>query len=131
MKSLIVEDDFTSRLLLQKLLEPFGECHVAVNGREAVNACKSARDGGAPYTLVCLDIVMPGMNGQEALKTIREQEDAAGVPPGGGAKIIMTTGLQTVGDVAAAYQELCDGYLVKPIDKRKLVGLLKELALVV
>jgi len=38
MKTLIVEDDFTSRFLLQNFLAPYGECHAAVNGREALDA---------------------------------------------------------------------------------------------
>jgi two-component system chemotaxis response regulator CheY len=42
MKTLIVEDDFTSRLLLQEILKPYGPSHVAVNGREAVEAVRLA-----------------------------------------------------------------------------------------
>ena len=38
MRTLIVEDDFTSRLLLQTVLSRYGECHVAINGKEAVEA---------------------------------------------------------------------------------------------
>jgi len=33
MRTLIVEDDYTSRLLLQSLLSRYGECHIAVNGK--------------------------------------------------------------------------------------------------
>lgn len=58
MKSLIVEDDFTSRLLMQKFLAPYGESHVAVNGKEAVAAFKNAISLGEPYHLVCLDIMI-------------------------------------------------------------------------
>jgi two-component system chemotaxis response regulator CheY len=42
MKTLIVEDDFTSRLLLQEILKPYRPSHVAVNGREAVEAVRLA-----------------------------------------------------------------------------------------
>ena len=45
MKTLIVEDDFTSRLLLQASLSAYGECHIAVNGKEAVEAFRTAREG--------------------------------------------------------------------------------------
>jgi len=48
MKSLIVEDDFSSRVLLQELLVPYGECRIAVNGREAVSAYGMALDAGQP-----------------------------------------------------------------------------------
>ena len=127
MKVLIVEDDFSSRLLLQMLLSKYGECHIAVNGAEAVLAFRMALDAGKPYDLICLDIMMPEMDGQTALKEMRAQEEARGIVSTHGAKIIMTTALDNVKNVAAAYQELCDGYLVKPIDKAKLIGLLAEL----
>ena len=130
MKSLIVEDDFTSRLLLQKLLEPYGERHIAVNGKEAVLACRIARESGQPYDLVCLDIVMPEMDGRSALKAIRAEEKASGVLPGAGPKIVMTTALNDMENVKTAYRELCDGYLVKPINKRKLLELINEVNLV-
>jgi two-component system chemotaxis response regulator CheY len=127
MKVLIVEDDFSSRLLLQMLLTKYGECHITVNGREAVLAFRMALDAGRPYDLICLDIMMPEMDGQAALKEVRALEEARGIVSTHGAKIIMTTALGDVKNVSAAYQELCDGYLVKPIDKAKLIGLLAEL----
>ena len=129
MRILIVEDDMTSRLLLRKLLEPFGACDVAVNGKEAVEAFRQAHESGRPFALVCLDIMMPEMDGQAALKAIRAQEEAKALPPSQAAKIIMTTALRDLDNVTNAYRELCDGYLVKPILRDKLVGLLKELDL--
>ena len=76
MKTLIVEDDFTSRLFLQTFLSRYGECHIAVNGREAVEAFRMAADNGSPYDLICMDIMMPEMDGQEAVKQIRALEEA-------------------------------------------------------
>ena len=46
MRTLIVEDDFTSRLLLQSFLSQYGECHIAVNGKEAVEAFRAAQESG-------------------------------------------------------------------------------------
>ncbi len=127
MKVLIVEDDFTSRLLLQKLLAPYGEGHIAVNGREAVSAFRGALESGQPYDLVCLDIMMPEKNGHEALKEMRALEENRAIVSTRGAKIIMTTALGDIKNVTSAYDALCDGYLVKPIDKAKLIALLDEL----
>jgi two-component system chemotaxis response regulator CheY len=127
MKALIVEDDFSSRILLQELLAPYGQCHIAVNGREAVSAYHIALDAGQPYDLVCLDIMMPEMDGHAALKEMRALEELKGIDSTHGAKIIMTTALGDVKNVAAAYKAMCDGYLVKPVDKAKLLGLLDEL----
>ena len=124
---MVVEDDFTSRLLLQRLLTPYGECHIAVNGREAVFAYGVALDAGQPYDLVCLDIMMPEMDGQAALKEIRAMEELRITNSDHGAKIIMISALGDMKSMSAAYQHLCDGYLVKPIVKTELVGLLDKL----
>jgi two-component system chemotaxis response regulator CheY len=63
MRTLIVEDDFTSRLLLQSFLSVYGECHIAVNGREAVAAFRAAQERPQAYDLICMDIMMPEMDG--------------------------------------------------------------------
>jgi two-component system, chemotaxis family, chemotaxis protein CheY len=130
MKTLVVEDDFTSRLLLQELLKGYGEVHVAVNGKEAVATVENALAEGAPYSLICLDIMMPEMDGQQALTEIRKLEEQRGTISTEGMKIIMTTALDNIKSVSAAYEQLCDGYLVKPIDKTKLTAQLRELQLI-
>ena len=129
MKTLIVEDDIFCRLALQKLLGAYGECHVAVNGQEAVTVFQQALKSGQAYTLVCLDILMPEMDGQTALKAIRAAEEALGIYSRRGARIIMTTGLDDVQNIMKAFHGLCDGYLVKPVEKTKLNQLLIQLNL--
>jgi two-component system chemotaxis response regulator CheY len=130
MKTLIVEDDFTSRLLLQASLTPYGECHIAVNGREAVEAFQAARQQGQRYDLICMDIMMPEMDGQEALKQIRKLEDDADILSSDAAKVVMTTALDDIGNVMAAFKGLCDAYLMKPIEKANLLAKLKSLHLI-
>ncbi len=65
MRSLVVDDELISRMLLQKLLAPLGECHIAVNGKEAIEAFLLADETRQPYDLICLDIMMPGIDGQK------------------------------------------------------------------
>ncbi len=130
MKALIAEDDLTSRLLMQALLKVYGRSHVAVNGKEAVDAVQAAFEAKEPYDLICLDIMMPEMNGQEALKEIRALEERRGLDVGQGAKVIMTTGLSDRKNVMAAFEGLCDGYLVKPIERAKLLDYLHLFKLV-
>jgi two-component system chemotaxis response regulator CheY len=130
MRTLIVEDDFTSRLLLQTFLAKYGECHIAVNGREAVNAFRSAREHGQAYDLICMDIMMPEMDGQAAAKTIRAIEEVGGTLSTHGAKIIMTTALDDAKNVFQSFDSLCDAYLFKPIDTGKLLGHIKEFHLI-
>lgn len=131
MKILIVEDDFTSRLLMQKLLTPYGECHLATNGEEAVAAFTNSKiENSPPFDLICLDIMMPGMDGQTALSKIRQIENDLGIEPGKGAKIIMTTALKDKHNVMTAFYDYCDAYMVKPIEKAKLIKHLRDFGLI-
>jgi two-component system chemotaxis response regulator CheY len=130
MRTLVVEDDFLSRMILQKMLQPFGSCDVVVNGKEAIQAFKLAILDNNPYTLICLDIMMPEMDGKEALKLIRQEEQNLGVIPKNEVRIMMVTALDAPKDVIDAYFEGgCTSYLVKPINKIKIMNALKELQL--
>jgi len=130
MKTLIVEDDFTSRLLLQELLKSYGPVHIAVNGNEALDAVQSALEADEPYDLICLDIMMPEMDGQEALRKIRSTEEARGIFSSEGSKIMMTTVMADLKNVSTAYMNLCDAYLTKPICKSELGQELRTLKLI-
>lgn len=130
MKTLIVEDDFTSRLVLQELLKSYGSSHIAVNGKEAVEAVRISLDANEPYDLICLDIMMPEMDGQQALREIRDLEEKRGIFSSDGAKIMMTTALSDMKNVIAAYKSQCDAYLTKPIHKAQLIGELRKLGMI-
>ena len=129
MKTLIVEDDVTSALVLQGLLARYGECHIAVNGLEGVKAVRMALLTAKPYDFICLDIMMPEMDGQTALKEIRNSERELEASGRYRAKIVMTTAVADKGTVLKAIQDHCDGYLVKPIEKVKLLKELHRLGL--
>ncbi len=130
MKTLIVEDDFTSRLLMQELLKKYGPVHIAVNGKEAVQAVRISLAANEPYDLICLDIMMPEMDGQEALRQIRREEEHRDILSENGANILMTTVLDDVKNVMTAYSNLCDGYLPKPIQQKKMFEELRRLGLI-
>ena len=130
MKILIAEDDLISRKLLFKILSPFGECSLSENGKQAVDAFSDALEQGDPFDLVCLDIMMPEMDGQEALKQIRQKEKKMNITRDSESTVIMTTALDTPkDDIEAYYRGGCTSYLVKPINKRKLLDILRELGL--
>jgi two-component system, chemotaxis family, chemotaxis protein CheY len=130
MKTLIVEDDFISRHIIQEILLPFGTCDSAVNGREALEAFVLALDKGTPYDVICLDIMMPEIDGQEALRRIRAIEKDRGILNLEGVKIIMTTALEDFEVIKAAFRDQCEAYLVKPITQQKLLKQLEELKLI-
>lgn len=127
MKSLIVEDEFISRAVLLEFLSPYGPCNVAVNGEEAIAAIERSLETGAPYDLICLDIMMPGCcSGTEVLAAVREREAQAGVMLGDGAKVFMTTALDDSEHVMASFRANCDAYLVKPVKREKLRELVRQ-----
>lgn len=130
MKVLIVEDDFASRVLLQGLLQSLGVCHTAANGKEAVFAFETAVNSGEPYDLICLDIMMPEMDGQLALKELRHIEDKAGILASDGVKVVMMTALDDKDNVMQAFREQCDAYIVKPIQREKVMETLSSLGMI-
>lgn len=130
MKALIVEDDFTSRIVLQGFLSRYGECHTVNDGFQAIEAFNIARSGGLPYELICMDIMMPGMDGTETVRLLRASEESTGVFSGKGAKIIMTTSVTSMRTVINSFSSLCDAYLTKPIDTAMLLGHLQTFELV-
>ena len=130
MKVLIVEDDFVSRKILQKMLGHYGECDIAVNGEEAIQAFSISLEGDSTYDLICMDIMMPGMDGQQALQKIRDMEREKGVAETAWVKVIMTTALDDPRNVVESlYKGGAASYVVKPIDKAKLLEEVKKLGL--
>lgn len=129
MKILIAEDDFTSRMFLRELLKSYGQTHIVDNGKEAVESVRLAVEAGEPYQLVCLDVMMPKMDGQEALREIRLIEDEQVISAQDRVKIIMTTALADKNNVMKASDNQCDYYLIKPYDKTKLLKALVTLNL--
>lgn len=129
MKTLIVEDDAVSASLLKTILSAHSECDVAEDGEKAVALFKRAREG-APYDLVCLDIMLPGKDGQSVLRDIRSIEAESGLPAPDGVKIIMITALGDKDNVMGAFRSQAEAYIVKPIRKGKVIEELRELGLV-
>jgi two-component system chemotaxis response regulator CheY len=128
MKSLVAEDDATSRELLHTFLSRYGECDIAADGKEAVHAVHLAHQNHQNYDLVCMDIRMPKMDGQQAIQEIRRLESAAGITKT--ARIIMTTADSNMDSIASALLGRCNAYMVKPIDIRKLKKELKAFGLI-
>ncbi|MCG6535214.1 MAG: response regulator [Syntrophales bacterium LBB04] len=127
MKILIAEDDFTCRMIMLRLLEPYAKCDVAINGKEAVAAFAVGIVEGKPYDLILLDVMMPEMDGQKVVKEVRRiEEEEWGIIYPKGIKIIMTTFLDDPRTMMKAFKSLCDAYLVKPITEEKLIAAIRE-----
>ena len=130
MKILLAEDDFVTRKYMSNFLSKYGECDVTVDGMEAVDAFMMAMEDGEPYDLVCLDIMMPVMDGYQALVGIRNLEKERGIPADKAVKVIMTTALNEEKNVKMAFELGCTIYSGKPIDQERFDQALRKLGLI-
>ncbi|RXP53646.1 PAS domain S-box protein [Lutibacter sp. HS1-25] len=112
---LIVEDDEISAVFLETILKnDFRKIFFAENGIEAIELCKNIPD----IDLVLMDINMPKMNGYNATKEIRKfNKDIV---------IIAQTAYVMSGDEQKAIEAGCNDYISKPINRKKLINLLKK-----
>lgn len=127
MRILIVEDDLSSRKFLYKFMSDYGDCDITVDGIEGLDAYLMALDEKEPYDLICLDIMMPKIDGVKVLKTIREIEKQRKIEGDKKVKIIMTTALNDVDLVNGSFENGCEVYANKPIDIKKLKNVMEKL----
>lgn len=128
MKFLIVDDNETNASLLLSYLKDSGKCHVANSGEEALTAIQHAMEEGEPYDVICLDIMMPVIDGMETLRTIRELEKSTFNVSGKRSAIIMTSVLDDIKTIMRSFKEMCDGYLTKPIKKQDLLDKIDQVS---
>ena len=127
MRILIVDDEFVSRKKAQKIMSQYGKCDVASNGIEALEAFHLAHNQGGPYDLITMDIIMPDMDGIEALHWIREYEESANTGPGEAAKVLMLTASKAPDSIWSSFQKGCEAYVTKPFNRQALVKQLRRL----
>lgn len=130
MKILLAEDDFVTRKFMVNFLSKYGECDVIVDGMEAVDAFMMALEDEEPYDLVCLDIMMPVMDGYQALVAIRKLEKEKNIAEDKAVKVIMTTALNEERNVKMAFELGCTIYSGKPINQDRFEQALKKLNLI-
>jgi CheY-like chemotaxis protein len=112
---LIVDDDMRNVFALTSLLEDLGiKILVGKNGRDGIDKLNS----GQP-DLILMDIMMPEMNGYEAMEEIRKDIKHRKLP------IIALTAKAMPGDREKCFRAGASDYLTKPIDPEKLISLLR------
>jgi len=128
MKFLVVDDEATCRNMVTTMLSGFAECDEAESGDDATMKFQSSLEIDAPYDLVFLDIVMPGIDGHVTAKAIRSIEKEKGIPAEKRVKIVMLTSLNSPQD---AMESLCNvqsaAYIVKPVSRENLLGTIGRL----
>ena len=115
MHILVVEDNTINQKVICRLLEKEGcDVSLAKNGKEAVELVKKNK-----YDLILMDIQMPVMDGFEATIHIRKAEKRDERIP-----IVAITANAIQGDLERCIEFGMDDYIVKPIDRKKLIKIL-------
>ena len=128
MRFLIVDDDAMSRRVVQLLLRPYGECVCVQNAEEGLVAHQKSLDENSPFSVIYLDMLMPGLGGIGFLEELRSTERArkASEPT----PVVMLTGDAQVSRIAHAQSLGVAEYLLKPIAEERLIQGLQRLDLV-
>lgn len=116
---LVVDDNQTNRSILSAYLERLGCKSTEVDsGVDAYQHVVTTKKAGKQFDLIIMDIQMPGMDGYQTIKLIREAIDLKETP------VIVLTSIGNRGD-AKKFQDLgCVGYLTKPIKRSQLYDVL-------
>ena len=130
LKMLIVDDELANRLLLKAIMTPYGDIDFANDGEQAVEAFKNGYENGLPYDVIFLDIMMPHMDGQTALKIIRRIERERRVGPGKDVNIFMVSCLDDENVLEAFFRGQCTDYIKKPYTANYLLDKMREYALI-
>ncbi len=127
MRILIVDDDLANCQLIKHLLRPYGKPDIVNNGEKAVQAYQSAQSEKEPFDVIFLDIMMPEKDGHQVLQEIRLWEQK-NLPFGEGeVKIVMVSALDTKDHILSSFKEGCEYFLVKPISKSKIQGVMSQM----
>jgi CheY-like chemotaxis protein len=114
---LIIDDDSRNIFALTAVLRSRGyKCLSAATISDAVELIKE----GSGIGIILMDMMMPDMDGYEAIPRIKNLADAENLP------IISVTAQAMVGDRERCLQAGADGYIAKPVDIDALVNLLKQ-----
>lgn len=131
MKSLVIEDDATCRKVFKAFFEKFGVCDIASNGAEGLDLYKKSLINGEAYNLAVIDIILPDINGNEVLKSIRKEEDIAGIQDYFRTRVVITTSLddEKNREIAQNLEHGLETYYVKSFANEGLYEKLAELGL--
>lgn len=130
LKVLIVDDVPQNGRVLKALMAKYADCDIALNGREAVNAFQNAWKQGEPYQLVCMDIMLPDIDGLKVVEVLRKMEEAMKVEESKRIKIIVVSSLEDTQHRMKAFNLDCAGYITKPISSKDLFECLKQAKLI-
>ena len=116
-KILLVDDSETVLMMERMILQK--ESYQVVMARDGQEGIAKAME--VKPDLILMDVVMPNMNGFEAVRWLRQQEETKSVP------IVMVTTKAEMESMEAGYESGCSDYVIKPIDSLELLTKVKNL----
>jgi two-component system, chemotaxis family, chemotaxis protein CheY len=128
MKMLIAEDDDVARKVLRQLVKGYGSIDMVENGLKAVLAFSNALKDNEPYDVVWMDIMMPELDGQEAMMAMRLEEKKFRHERK--AHFIVSTALKPSREILKELKGLHDGYIVKPFKRQQIENVMIRLGLI-
>lgn len=129
MKTLIIDDGIAHSGIAEKLMIAYGECDIANTGEKGLEKYRAAFLEQTPYDLILLDIVLPGINGHEVINEIRRFEEMHQQFGSAKVKIVMMSAREDNKTIMQSFREQCEGYIIKPITRKKVLKWLHELEL--
>lgn len=129
MRILVAEDDMASGKFMLKLLAKYGDVVLARDGIAAVDEFVNAVNNKERFDLICMDVMMPKIDGYKALASIRDAERKLGLARDKRVKVVMVSALDEGFDANYASDDY-EAYMCKPIDIIKFDEMMKELGLV-
>jgi len=126
MKCLIIEDNRQNYEMLQLMLAKYGLCDIAENGTEALEMFYQAHGEEEPYDIIFLDILMPGIDGNEVLRKIRKWEKSK-LRQVNKVQVVMASSKTDTDTIISSYDDGCQHFFMKPYDKDELVELMQKM----
>ncbi|WP_421993491.1 response regulator [Roseococcus sp.] len=124
LRVMVVDDNAASRTILQEMFAAWSiDAELAASAPEALSALNEAAERGQPFNLVLMDWKMPGMDGMEASRRIRDGEVSTAKPP----VVVMVSAYGREEMLAKAPANGISAVLVKPVDSELLLHTLTEL----
>ncbi len=135
MRILVVEDSNTSRMYLREILKDVtgenSEIDCAASGEEALEKYEEKRVSGESYDIIFMDIILPGIDGLQALEKIRDIEQKSDTSEDEKTKAIITTALDDDAKASRAFFQ-CEAisYITKPITIDKIQAEMSKFGLI-
>lgn len=128
MKVLIVEDDLSSFVYLEKLLPEGTESVRAADGEQALTLFKESIKSGSKFDVVFVDLLLPKIDGHEVLLNIREFEEQSEIKDSDSTPLVVVTSVDDPESLSFAKIAGCVDYLQKPIVKQAVNDVLERIS---